>query len=907
MSQMFCWGWFIVLIVVIHIEAQRKSSLNINSRCLGNIMRVDVSHLGGKVLEVAAVTNNSSFPLTPTLASQCGFSFKRNPLGNTFIYASLQNCFAQNVADETFTTVLHIRVSWNRNAADELYQVTETCHYSAWASREILCDGNYVEVSVKRAAPDDYTLPGHSIPETNPKLSDHRRAAGNPPLDAAFRITTVVFFTPEEWVMKAEDARRSGYWIASTPTRLVLRTPKNYPATYAQNVAGVPLKVFRTSTIFEQKWLATQIDATAACPMLEGSVSIGPETITWFLPQHIDPLVSSQQFTLLEVHMGIDGERLDPTEMQARGYSMSVNDKHVVVVIPVGAVGGHYKSHAQDNQYLISYTIEPMLELLWAEDAAHEDTRYKVLLPISMTFQPQQLQVTDSTVPEEGMFRVVLGQFALDVALLNVTFPYGALSVRDANARGFNIQEHLTPDGNMKVYTLEVPFTDPLVLQRKAQGSMVYALHITFDLLVLEEFVPFSHTAYLEAIVVDIVAPSISGGCNYQTFYVFVTHGSQGYNFETVVGKRILSPDLAQQYSLTDNGTHFRFEVPFSSPDVAYEAVESSSIRGRLDVHLRIPETNANIQEFSVGCSFLSTLTECFPNGTMTALAVKLESVPSLNPSQLTLSDPSCGPTYSDDRYAYFVFTGNTCGTTRRFLPNAMVYENEISLPDDLEKRQQSDSEEAEFELKVVCYYNINTTHAVAFHSRPRRSEPYAENAKGELQVEMRLSLDESFIEFYMLEDFPITKYLQQPLYFEVELISAAEPTVSLELENCWATLNEDWMSQPRWNLIINGCPNPIDPNQVVFHPVQTDDRVQHPSHYKRFEVQMFAFSENQEDLSDKLYVHCDVFLCDARNPMGGVCTGPCSNQENKMRGQRRANLDEQSFNYTSLGPIILG
>lgn len=45
---------------------------------------------------------------------------------------------------------------------------------------------------------------------------------------------------------------------------------------------------------------------------------------------------------------------------------------------------------------------------------------------------------------------------------------------------------------------------------------------------------------------------------------------------------------------------------------------------------------------------------------------MKLESVPSLNPSQLTLRDPSCGPAHSDARYAYFVFTGTSCGTTRK-------------------------------------------------------------------------------------------------------------------------------------------------------------------------------------------------------------------------------------------------
>lgn len=30
---------------------------------------------------------------------------------------------------------------------DELYQVAETCHYTAWASREIVCVHNYIEAS----------------------------------------------------------------------------------------------------------------------------------------------------------------------------------------------------------------------------------------------------------------------------------------------------------------------------------------------------------------------------------------------------------------------------------------------------------------------------------------------------------------------------------------------------------------------------------------------------------------------------------------------------------------------------------------------------------------------------------------------------------------------------------------
>lgn len=119
---------------------------------------------------------------------------------------------------------------------------------------------------------------------------------------------------------------------------------------------------------------------------------------------------------------------------------------------------------------------------------------------------------------------------------------------------------------------------------------------------------------------------------------------------------------------------------------------------------------------------------ECFPNGTITAWALKLKSVPSLDPSKLILNDPSCRPSFSDDRSAYFVFAANTCGTTRKvtrskvsqiarkvlgrnlnhhflclfvllqFVNNMMLYQNEISLPDDEDMSQKMLGEEPEYE-----------------------------------------------------------------------------------------------------------------------------------------------------------------------------------------------------------------
>ncbi|KAM6915037.1 zona pellucida sperm-binding protein 2-like [Xenentodon cancila] len=846
-------------------------------------MRFDVGPLGGNLLEVAAVVNNSAIVLTPNLAAQCGFSIKRDHLGNVAIYASLQNSFAQNVDDKMFTTALHLRLYGSLLEEDELYQVAETCHYSAWASREVICATDYMEVSVKRAAPDDYVLPEHPMQQTSSKSINSRRSAEGVPIDAGFRISTVVFFTPEgERVMSVSDAQRSGYGIGNTPTRLVLRSPMTAPETYTHNVAGVSMRVLKTSTIFEKTWLATQIDAAVACPMQEGSVFFTSNMITWYLPRQMVPMISSQHFNLLEVHFGLNGQRLDPAEMQAHQYSVSVNENYVIAQIPFGAAGGYFRSHVdvQTNQYYISYVIDPMLELLWTEDATLEHTRYKVFFHIASNLIHQPIQLIDNTVPAEQLFKLVLGHFALDVALVNITFASEVLSVTDCNARGINILEHTSSNGSMKVFAIKVPFTDPVVSHMKKEGAAIYSLHMTFGLLVLGTFLPFSHTAFLQTNREDMASPSITGGCDHRNFYILVKYETPGFNFQTIVGNRLMTPSLAQHYNYMENGTHFSLVIPFSAPDVVAMAIASSSIKSKLRVGLRTPETNTEITDFVLTCDFPSTLTECFPNGTMTALAVKLESVPQLNPSQLRLKDPTCGPTYANDHVAYFVFTVNSCGTTRKFLPNAMLYENEISLPEGPEIK--IDADHPEYELRVSCFYDINTSHAVGFHTRPRRSEPYAENSKGQLHVVMRLALDDSYNKFTQAEDYPIAKYLQQPLYFEVELMRSTNPQVSLELENCWATQDEDRMSQPKWNLIINGCPNPVDPYQVVFHPVWSNARVRYPPHFKRFEIQTFAFAEGQDDMSNQLFVHCDVVICDAKNPLGGVCTGQCPEKESQ-------------------------
>lgn len=74
-----------------------------------------------------------------------------------------------------------------------------------------------------------------------------------------------------------------------------------------------------------------------------GSVFFTPTTITWYLPRQPDPMIMPDQFNLLAMHFGINGQRLSPAEMQAQQYFLSVDDYFVVTQIPIGAVGGYFK------------------------------------------------------------------------------------------------------------------------------------------------------------------------------------------------------------------------------------------------------------------------------------------------------------------------------------------------------------------------------------------------------------------------------------------------------------------------------------------------------------------------------------------------------------------------------------
>ncbi|KAI3364225.1 hypothetical protein L3Q82_011030, partial [Scortum barcoo] len=816
----------------------------LKSDCVGNLMRLslDGALAVGNRLEVEAINGTQHIVLTPSLAAQCGYSMQSDPWGNTRIYTSLMGCYVDNKEDKSFNVGLKLKM-YSQSRSDVVsHDVMQTCSYTQWASREILCDRNYMEVSHYMTTPGakGQTQEYQSKINTTPEASGMARG-----------VWKMTFYTPDPVSMVQKEAEQAGYSAMTTPTRLVMRSPYNTAETYSEDVAGIPMEVFRVSTYYNAPHGLSVVNLAAACPT--GGVLFTEDVISWHVPRCITPLIDGD-FRILGMHMGINGQRLDKSQMATQGYKLSTTDFHIITEIPVGSPDGYYKSHAPDYQYHITYSVEPMLEVVWMAEDTKDYTRYKVLFPITTPVMPRPPHVQDNTVPENRLFSVYVGTFLHDVELRNITFSTGVLTVEECNARGFTVQEHHFPN-QTKSFSLNVPFAADVVLKHNPESfTTVYFLPLIFGFIILPEEIPFAHPVDLEESQQDVVLPTITGTCDQTQFYVSVKYGSQGNNFQTMVGPSQLTPELAKDYNAHANSTHFSLMVPYTAMDTVFELITSGSVRARLNLLLSEPNNNWVLADLYLTCNFPLTTTECYPNGTMTALAVKVESVPNLIPGWLTLKDQSCTPVFSNDRFAYFSFSVNSCGTTRTFFDHYMLYENEIGLYYNKNAKGAAyiSPIDPDYKQVISCYYVVSQTQTVAFNYKPRVNEPTAEIGSGQLMVQMRLAKDSLYNYFYQAEDYPVVKYLREPLYFEVELMQSTDPHLELILENCWATLHQDKMSLPSWDIIVDSCANRDDSYVTIFYPVVSDARVAVPSLIKRFSVKMFTFTKEEGVLRDE-------------------------------------------------------
>lgn len=97
-----------------------------------------------------------------------------------------------------------------------------------------------------------------------------------------------------------------------------------------------------------------------------GGVIFSDEVISWHIPYRVTPLLDGN-FKIMEMHMGINGQRLDKSQMAARGYRLSTTDFHIVLEIPVGSTDGYYKVGTPDLIFktLVTGPLACFIKMPW--------------------------------------------------------------------------------------------------------------------------------------------------------------------------------------------------------------------------------------------------------------------------------------------------------------------------------------------------------------------------------------------------------------------------------------------------------------------------------------------------------------------------------------------------------------
>ncbi|NXJ60813.1 ZP2 protein, partial [Rostratula benghalensis] len=291
----------------------------------------------------------------------------------------------------------------------------------------------------------------------------------------------------------------------------------------------------------------------------------------------------------------------------------------------------------------------------------------------------------------------------------------------------------------------------------------------------------------------------------------------------------------------------------------------------------------------------------CTQDGYMDFEILADSTTPPLDLDALRLRDPACRPVFKsslNDR-AWFHVPLNGCGTRYWLDGEKIVYENEVrALWTDFPLHRIS--RDSELRLTVLCSFsNGDASLTIKVDNLP---PPASSKNQGPLSLVLLSYPEGSYRQPYREDQYPIVRYLRQPIFLEVQVLNRNDPNLHLVLDDCWATASQDPSSLPQWNIVVDGCEYSLDSYRTVFHPV--GHGVSYANYRQRLEVKTFAFVSGDKALSHLVYFHCSVLICDRFQPDSPLCMTRCPRPS---RSKRESGMPGMNSAVVSLrGPVLL-
>ncbi|XP_078377374.1 uncharacterized protein LOC144660588 isoform X5 [Oculina patagonica] len=229
-----------------------------------------------------------------------------------------------------------------------------------------------------------------------------------------------------------------------------------------------------------------------------------------------------------------------------------------------------------------------------------------------------------------------------------------------------------------------------------------------------------------------------------------------------------------------------------------------------------------------------------------------------LDVDHIRLIDVHC--TATENETHYFLHTATTeCGTILKHTNDHAVYSNMVSeIP--IEEHQIV-TRVREAMIPFHCYYSKYGVVSSIGILPANKKVILSSKGYGKFTITMDLFRNPNFIAPYSQDDFPVMFNIRERMYYEIRVDTEDDRLTILALE-CYATPSQDRDSQPRYDVIRDGC-SVDDDDTLKFHP-RADPQSQ------RFSLEAFQYVSKHP----YVFFHCKVQICNTTDPNSRCAQG---------------------------------